>query len=200
MKVRRGDPPHIFHFVRIGRHDELTAIHMRTKERDAFVLFQALADAGFIFNGLMPRQRQRETELIHQPALCAGFNALIPMGMTAARVRPLTATMILTGSPFLNEQMIAVEYKDRHGQMQHAIYMGLQFLDRIKRSIRCDSRNYQGLVHWCTGSLPLLCFKQCLFAVALIRPPLLPKHIVTIGSTTPLTDAGYRLRYEVVSV
>ncbi len=132
MKVRRGNPPHVFHLVRIGRHDELIAIHLRTKERDALVLFQALTDTGFIFNGLMSRQRQCEAELIHQPALRAGFNALIPMGMTATCVRPLAATMILPGSPLLDKQMIAVENKDGHGQMQHAINMGLQFLDRIK--------------------------------------------------------------------
>lgn len=132
MKVRRGNPPHVFHLVRIGRHDELIAIHLCTKERDALVLFQALTDAGFIFNRLMPRQWQREAELVHQPALCAGFNALIPMGMTATCVRPLAATMILPGSALLDEQMIAVENKDRHSQMQHAINMGLQFLDRIK--------------------------------------------------------------------
>lgn len=200
MKVRRGNPPHVFHLVRIGRHYELIAIHLRTKERDALVLFQALTDASFIFNRLMPRQWEREAELVHQPALCAGFNALVPMGMTATCVRPLAATMILPGSALLDEQMIAVENKDGHSQMQHAINMGLQFLDRIKRSVRCDSRNYQGLVHWCTGSLPLLRSRQGLFAFALIRPPLLPKHTVTTRSTEPLTDAGYQLRYGVALV
>lgn len=100
---------------------------------DDFVLCQAIADIGAIFDLLAPFEFDtRDAEFFLQAAVRAMFGAFTPMRMRAAGVRPETGRVVLARRAALEEDTALRDDENADRRMAQATTMHLEFVKGTK--------------------------------------------------------------------